>query len=45
MCKRIFDLAGEDIPKRHGAIINRFSTIYIKDGVLPKEIGRSLLQD
>jgi len=35
-------LVGEEIPKRHGGIINRFSSIYIKDGVLPREIGRKL---
>jgi uncharacterized protein (UPF0332 family) len=43
LCAKVFlILANEEIPKRHGGIINRFSNVYIKDGVLPKEIGRRL---
>lgn len=40
--KGLLLLKGEEIPKRHGSIVQQFSEKYIKTGVLSREIGRNL---
>lgn len=42
--KGLLILKGEDIPRRHGSIIQLFSRLYIKTEELPREIGRALNQ-
>ena len=42
--KGLLILKGEDIPKKHGTVVQIFSRLYIKGEELPQEIGRALNQ-
>lgn len=42
--KGLLILKGEDIPKKHGSVVQVFSRLYIKSEELPREIGRALNQ-
>lgn len=42
--KGLLILKGEDIPKKHGSVVQMFSRLYIKSEELPREIGRAFNQ-
>jgi uncharacterized protein (UPF0332 family) len=43
LCARGFlVITGSDIPSSHSGIVRKFSELYIKKDLLPKEIGRDL---
>lgn len=43
LCARALILLKQDeIPTRHGGIVQKFSELYIKDGFLDKDLGRKI---
>lgn len=40
--KGLLRLRGKAIPRKHGAIVQTFSESYIKEGALPRDVGRLL---